>query len=99
MWKQAKGLLVAHSLQFVVSMGKVKKYIVNVCIALDQLVNAILLGDPDETISSRLGKFKSKVPPYQWICWLLDLIDPGHCDEAIEQDEGQDQLLPFAKKK
>lgn len=33
-----------------------KKYFYNILIGIDQLVNAILGGDPDETISSRLGK-------------------------------------------
>lgn len=33
-----------------------KKYLYNILIGIDQLANAILGGDPDETISSRLGK-------------------------------------------
>lgn len=33
-----------------------KKYLYNILISLDQLGNTILGGDPDETISSRLGK-------------------------------------------
>lgn len=38
----------------------VKKYIYNILIGIDQLCNAILGGDPDETISSRLGKHVAK---------------------------------------
>lgn len=76
-------------------MRTIRQYIINVCTAFDQLINAILLGDPDETISSRMGKFKDTVPPYAWLCWLLDLIDPGHCDKAVEGDEGDDQIAPF----
>ena len=72
-----------------------KRYLVNVLVSLDQFANTLLGGDPDETISSRLGKFKGTVPPYSWLCWLLDLIDPGHCDKAIEEDEGRDQVAPF----
>ena len=34
------------------------KYFLNVLIGVDQLGNTILGGDPDETISSRLGKMK-----------------------------------------
>jgi hypothetical protein len=33
-----------------------KKWFWNVLIALDQLVNALAFGDPDETISSRAAK-------------------------------------------
>ena len=76
-------------------MSVIKRYLINICIAFDQFVNTLLGGDPDETISSRLGKFKGTVPPYSWLCWLLDLIDPGHCDRAIEPDEGKDQVAPF----
>lgn len=32
------------------------KYIWNLLIAIDQLFNTILGGDPDETMSSRMGK-------------------------------------------
>jgi len=36
--------------------NKIKKYLFNVSKAIDQLLNAILGGDEDETISSRVGK-------------------------------------------
>jgi len=71
-------------------------YIINVFTAVDQLCNALLFGDPDETISSRLGKFQDRVAPYGWLCWLLDFIDPGHCKDAVEDDEGGDQLTPYS---
>lgn len=62
-----------------------KKYVINVLIAIDQLINAILLGDPDETLSSRAGKaggFWAK---------LIDTLlfwDKNHTKDAIEKDEG-----------
>ena len=37
-------------------MKKITKYFWNLLIALDQLANTILAGDPDETISSRAAK-------------------------------------------
>lgn len=33
-----------------------KRYIWNVLIAIDQFFNTVLGGDPDETMSSRMGK-------------------------------------------
>ena len=36
------------------------KYFLNILISLDQMGNTLLGGDPDETISSRLGKLKQK---------------------------------------
>jgi len=72
---------------------RVRRYIVNVLIALDQFANALMGGDPDETISSRAGRaLRSKHKPL-WarvLCWLLNWIDPRHCIDAIEPDEGVD---------
>jgi len=77
-----------------------KRYPVNVLIGLDQFVNAIFLGDPDETISSRLGRWarakgrENLDPGYfaTWLYWFLDEIDYMHSEEAIEEDEGKDQV-------
>lgn len=66
-----------------------RKWIFNVLIGIDQLGNAITGGDPDETISSRAakGQFKGKWWG-RWLCKALDIVDPGHCPDAIEKDEG-----------
>ena len=77
------------------------KYCLNVLIGLDQFGNAILGGDPDETISSRLGKLKVRhggnIPWYRPLSkvvdWGLDKIDPNHSIDAIEHDEGKDAVL------
>ncbi len=82
----------------------IRKYCVNILISIDQLGNTILGGDPDETISSRIGRFKfahdGKIP---WtapllkiIDWCLDKIDPNHCIDAIEGDEGKDEVNPWS---
>ena len=74
------------------------KYFWNVFVGFDQFVNAVLGGDPDETISSRIGKWNRSscrackivsVP----VCWFLGLFDSKHCVEAIEEDEGGDALV------
>jgi hypothetical protein len=77
------------------------KYLLNILISIDQLGNTVLGGDPDETISSRLGKIKighgGRIPWYRPLCkvidWGLELIDPGHSVDAIEGDEGKDALI------
>jgi hypothetical protein len=81
-------------------MAKVKAFLIhymwNVLIAIDQLCNAILLGDPDETISSRLGKHLIKRPgcPFcSLVCKFLNLFEKNHCIGAIEEDEGKDDLV------
>jgi hypothetical protein len=68
----------------------VKRYFWNVLISLDQLLNTLLGGDPDETLSSRMGKKvkQRKCWACKLICSLLDLIQSGHCEKSIERDEG-----------
>lgn len=72
---------------------KVCKYIWNILIAIDQLGNAILGGDPDETISSRAGKLQHRVWWAKGLCWFLDKIDAYHCRDAREFDEGDDRTV------
>ena len=75
-----------------------RRYFWNMLISLDQLLNTVLGGYPDETISSRLGKLKvrqgGQLTWRDWcgvalpLDWILDKIDPGHSIDAIEADEG-----------
>ncbi|MCP4638863.1 MAG: hypothetical protein GY851_00445 [bacterium] len=82
-------------------MKKVGRYIINVLISIDQLGNSILLGDPDETISSRIGRIKVKwdgrIPRWR-VCtrmtdWFLDKLDPNHSIDAIEDGQGDRGLV------
>lgn len=66
-----------------------RAYLWNLLIAFDQLINTLLGGYPDETISSRAAKAMSAGK--QWgclLCKILDMIDRGHCQNNIELDEG-----------
>ena len=80
------------------------KWMLNILISIDQLGNTIAGGDPDETISSRLGKLKVKHggripwrrPLSKIIDWGLDKIDPNHSIDAIEEDEGKEAVLDKA---
>lgn len=80
--------------------GILKRYFGNTFIALDQLANTILAGDPDETISSRLGKLKKthdgKIPEELWAAHILDdfleYVDENHSVDAIEADEGTEEI-------
>lgn len=68
-----------------------KKYVWNIFLAIDQLGNAMAGGNPDETISSRLGRwaYRHDNAFARAICSVLDLLDPGHCSGSIEQDRDQ----------
>lgn len=81
------------------------RYVYNVLVALDQFGNAMLGGDPDETISGRLGKWQrgDYGPGWRRAGKVLGgVIDAGafllvgqrnHCLESIADDEGKDDLL------
>jgi hypothetical protein len=84
------------------------QYVWNALIGIDQLANAVLfLGDPDETISSHIGRVKrrngGKVPRYRVVMlaldWFLDWLDPNHSIDSIEEDEGGDSLLDPVEKR
>ena len=65
------------------------RYIKNILIAIDQLFNALLFGDPDETISSRLGKYYKN----SWAYRVLNRLEQNHCEKSIENDEGTDGIF------
>lgn len=60
------------------------------------MLNALLrprqarFGDPDETLSSVLGKGvrNGDCRLCRPICWVIGWFDPGHCGNNIEEDEG-----------
>ena len=71
-----------------------KRYLLNNLIALDQLVNAVFGGDPDETISSRIGKRRDG--PERFWAKMVDRIffwQKDHTRKSVEADEGKDALL------
>jgi len=73
----------------------------NILISIDQFFNVLLapllnlilrpsarFGDPDETLSSVFGKNGEECKACYFICKLLHLIDPQHCERSIESDRG-----------
>ena len=73
-----------------------RAYAFNVLVAIDTLLNAVLGGDPGETVSSRLGKGKlKKQPVHTFLSRVVDLIfemlfsQEDHCVKSIQHDEGK----------
>lgn len=65
-------------------------YLARLFVALDQLLNTILGGNEDETLSSRLGKDARRGYVVGCVlCRVLGWIDKDHCEKAIERDEGK----------
>lgn len=67
-------------------------------VAVDQSLNALTGGFPDETVSSRIEKDteKKRLIPCV-LCVLLGWIDKDHCEKAFEPDEGKISGRPTAK--
>lgn len=67
-----------------------KRYFWNVIISIDQFFSAVTGGDPDETISSRAGKYVRR--GHGWfpcvLCKFLNIFEKDHCIRSIEEDEG-----------
>ena len=74
---------------------KLSRYFWNILIWLDQGANTLIGGDPDETLSSRMGKHiqKNRCLLCKWICKILHMIDPNHCAKSIEADEGANEVI------
>ena len=70
---------------------KVSTYFWKLLVAIDQLVNTILGGSPDETISSRLGKRQRRgCKVCSFLCNILNMFEENHCEKSIEEDENRD---------
>jgi hypothetical protein len=82
-------------------MNKIKKYFWNILISFDQFVNTIFGGDPDETISSRMGKWARndensrglKKPIYEIANFIVNLFEKDHFKKSIEEDEGSNGTI------
>lgn len=73
----------------------VSQYFWNILIAIDQLANTILLGDPQETISSRADK--AAVEGKRWgcvLCKLLNVVQKNHCPLSLEANVGSNAIIP-----
>lgn len=71
------------------------KYFFNILLGLDQLANAILGGDPQETISSRADKAMREGKRWGCIlCKVLSLIQKDHCQKSVEPNAGSNAVIP-----
>lgn len=67
------------------------KYITKILLGLDQFGNTLMGGAPDETISARAGRNKGGKRLVDKLWWtplakMLNDIEPGHTDHAIESE-------------
>ncbi len=76
-------------------------YLGNNAIAIDQLLNTLLRGKPDETLSSRAHRMREKKQRvWSWTANAIDLIfyvltdEVDHCRHAYEAEVKRRQLPP-----
>lgn len=72
-----------------------------VLIALDQILNAVFGGWPDETLSSRCWRWEQS-GRRSWPRRLVDALlffDPGHCQASYESERLGRQLPPELRPK
>jgi len=77
------------------------KYCWNILIAIDQLINTFFGGDPDETLSSRMGKWartgknsrgiRKKV--YKIANYTVEQFEKDHFEKSVEEDEGNRRII------
>lgn len=78
-----------------------RQYIWNLFISVDQLVNTIFGGDPDETISSRIGKWNRdgrterglRNIVYRFVNGIVEVFEKDHFKKSIEEDRGSNEVL------
>jgi hypothetical protein len=62
-------------------------YLQNLLMLLDDIINTITGGYPDETVSLRLARKRNLGIWYGCVgCWLLGKIVKNHCDNAIANE-------------
>jgi len=77
----------------------VRAYAFNLLVAIDIVLNALIGGDPGETISSRAGKGRRKDQPvHTFAANAIDALfkvlfqEANHCEVSIQQDEGKNAI-------
>jgi hypothetical protein len=81
--------------------GKYQRYGINCLEGLDNYRSAQSGGDPDESISSRLGKAKLRGSSLTFLADRVDLVaaeifgDENHSIKSVERDEGKKKVTGY----
>jgi len=77
------------------TMTKIGRYLLNYAVWLDEGVNTVFGGSPNETVSERAAKARNAGRKWGCIlCRFLNWINPGHCDDALTSTIGDDAVIP-----
>lgn len=79
-------------------MTKLGRYLLNYAIWIDEGVNTVFGGSPNETVSERAAKARNA--GRRWgcvLCRMLNWINPGHCDNSLTSTIGDDAVIADGK--
>jgi hypothetical protein len=71
------------------------KYLKNILIGLDQTLNSVIGGQPDETISAKCWRMRGKSKGWAAARYMVDKLfwfDDNHCRESYETEKNKMQL-------
>jgi hypothetical protein len=74
-----------------------KFWLINVAVAIDQLLNALFSGWADETISSRAYRMQNSGPGWKCLHAAINLLfffQPDHCRIAHDYERNRWQMPP-----
>lgn len=75
-------------------MTKLGRYFLNYAVWIDEGVNTIFGGSPNETVSERAAKARNAGRKWGCVlCRLLNWVNPGHCDNALTSTIGDDAVI------
>lgn len=74
-------------------MKKIKLYFKNIIIAIDQLANSLLGGNPDRCISSRLWENYRDSRMRKIVDWLFKWQRDNHCEHSSQFDDKEEAVL------
>lgn len=74
-----------------------KRYLFQIAVALDQLLNTLFGGYADETLSARA--YRRSADSYRWtlVRNVIDAVlffDPNHCEVAYDSEKARRHLPP-----
>lgn len=76
-------------------MTKICRYLLNYAVLIDEGINTIFGGSPNETVSERAAKARNAGRKWGCVlCRVLNWINQGHCDKALTSTVGDDAVIP-----
>ena len=63
----------------------------NAAYNLDRAIASLFGAPPQETISSESGRHAHHNEVAALLCKMLNVVDPGHCDHAVQHAEALDK--------